>query len=153
MSPSTQPIPDVSEATTHERLVLLQGGEEASRALHPAAEGKTQGPEGLPKGFFDANLLLLIGEKATHGYDLASRMEEMGFPGTDTGVLYRHLRRLERSGLVVSQWEAALSGPPRRTYRLTDEGVIWLSKFAGTAFRARHRLSTFVKRCRDARLA
>jgi PadR family transcriptional regulator PadR len=56
-----------------------------------------------------------------YGYDL---MKASGLP---SGTLYPMLSRLQDQGLVSSAWEPpdADGGgrPPRRYYRLTDEGV------------------------------
>lgn len=54
-----------------------------------------------------------------YGYDL---MKASGLP---SGTLYPMLSRLQEQGLVSSAWEAAEAGgrPPRRYYRLTDEGI------------------------------
>jgi DNA-binding PadR family transcriptional regulator len=54
-----------------------------------------------------------------YGYDLmkASRLP--------SGTLYPMLARLQEQGLVSSAWEPAEAGgrPPRRYYRLTDDGI------------------------------
>jgi PadR family transcriptional regulator, regulatory protein PadR len=47
----------------------------------------------------------------------------MGFSRDDPGRLYRALRALENDGLVRSIWEKSSSGPDRRMYELTREGV------------------------------
>lgn len=54
-----------------------------------------------------------------YGYDL---MKASGLP---SGTLYPMLSRLQEQGLVSSAWEPAEPGgrPPRRYYRLTDEGI------------------------------
>jgi PadR family transcriptional regulator, regulatory protein PadR len=54
-----------------------------------------------------------------YGYDL---MKASGLP---SGTLYPMLSRLQDEGLVSSAWEPAEAGgrPPRRYYRLTDEGI------------------------------
>jgi PadR family transcriptional regulator PadR len=45
------------------------------------------------------------------------------------GALYPVLRQLESSGLLESNVEPSVSGPPRRYYEITSEGketlVIW----------------------------
>jgi PadR family transcriptional regulator, regulatory protein PadR len=54
-----------------------------------------------------------------YGYDL---MKASGLP---SGTLYPMLARLQKQGLVSSAWEPAGTGgrPPRRYYRLTDDGI------------------------------
>ena len=56
-----------------------------------------------------------------YGFDI---MEECGLP---SGTVYPALRRLERAGLLRSDWEKtreahAAGRPRRRSYRLTDTG-------------------------------
>jgi PadR family transcriptional regulator, regulatory protein PadR len=56
-----------------------------------------------------------------YGYDL---MKASGLP---SGTLYPLLSRLQEQGLVSSAWAPADAGgsgrPPRRYYRLTEEGI------------------------------
>ena len=65
-------------------------------------------------------LLLLAGEPG-HGYELRRRLEDTGVC-TDTGAVYRVLRKLEREGCAESTWAASETGPQRRQYRLTEKG-------------------------------
>ncbi len=68
-------------------------------------------------------LLLLLREQPAHGYDLLERLRPLGFNRDDPGRLYRALRALETDGLVRSVWEKSSSGPDRRMYELTREGM------------------------------
>lgn len=86
---------------------------------------------GLPRNFIRPCLLLLLAEHASHGYDLLERLGSLGVHETDPGRLYRTLRAIEREGLVRSHWDTSGSGPARRTYELTDEGLEWLHAWAG----------------------
>ncbi len=38
------------------------------------------------------------------------------------GTMYPLLNRLQGEGLVAADWQESASGPPRKYYRLTDEG-------------------------------
>lgn len=69
------------------------------------------------------------GVDAFHGYAIAKFIKD----ATEArrfvaqGTLYRALERLERRGLLTSQWEPLESAipenrPPRRLYALTDAG-------------------------------
>lgn len=99
---------------------------------------------GLPRNYIRPCLLLLIGQRPSHGYDLLERLEELGLPGTDPGRLYRTLRSLDQEGLVASEWEESPTGPPRRTYRITDEGLDWLHAWAGALRETRRILGGFL---------
>ncbi len=95
-----------------------------------ARDDEPQG--GLPKNFLRPCLLLLVGERPSHGYDLLERLRALGVKRIDPGGLYRALRAMEQEGLMGSSWEASEIGPARRTYELTDEGRDWLHAWAGT---------------------
>lgn len=67
-------------------------------------------------------LLLLLDERADHGYDLVSRLRPLICMDGEAGAVYRALRHLERDGLVTSTWLPANGAPARRSYEVTDEG-------------------------------
>ena len=48
----------------------------------------------------------------------------------DSSVVYRVLREMEEREWVASTWDTDGSGPPRRVYRLTQEGDRALSAWA-----------------------
>ena len=60
-----------------------------------------------------------------YGYDMRKTILEKtdGAVDVDVGGLYRSLRRLEEDGAVVSRWCDDESGPRRREYELTHQGV------------------------------
>ena len=101
---------------------------------------------GLPRNYLRACLLLLIGEAPAHGYDLLEQIDELGVPNTDPGGLYRTLRAMEQDGLVASRWEHSSTGPARRTYALTEEGVDWLHAWAGALREGRRFLTAYLDR-------
>jgi poly-beta-hydroxybutyrate-responsive repressor len=74
-------------------------------------------------------LLLLLHEGTAHGYDLTKALEDFGFAGAavDSSVVYRVLREMEEREWVASTWDTDGAGPPRRVYRLTQEGDSALS--------------------------
>jgi PadR family transcriptional regulator PadR len=76
---------------------------------------------GLPRGFLQPSLLLLLGERPGYGYDLVARLKELGLDD-DSGTVYRALRALEAGGAVYSYWNTSDTGPARRMYRLTGAG-------------------------------
>lgn len=72
-------------------------------------------------------LLLLIFKKPSHGYELIQNYNALDPTEiVEPGTIYRHLRRMEKEGLVISQWETSESGPARRQYAITKEGAIAL---------------------------
>ncbi len=95
----------------------------------PGGHGDPAHPRRI-RGFVEPALLLLLHQGDTHGYDLASGLEGVGldqYP-VDPSTVYRVLRRLEHRGMILSAWDTeGASGPPRRVYRLTEEGREYLT--------------------------
>jgi PadR family transcriptional regulator, regulatory protein PadR len=79
-----------------------------------------------PRNFLQPCLLLLLKERADHGYELASRLRPMHDGEGDSGGVDRALRGLERHGLVRSEWRMSDVGPARRTYHVTPAGIACL---------------------------
>ena len=48
------------------------------------------------------------------------------------GTLYPLLTRLKNAGLLSYRWEESTSGPPRKYYALTQEGILFLSELTTT---------------------
>ena len=73
-----------------------------------------------------AVVLLSILDRATdpmYGYQIARHIETSieDMPMTQ-GALYPILRSLESSGLLESEVEPSIAGPPRRYYKITESG-------------------------------
>jgi DNA-binding PadR family transcriptional regulator len=78
----------------------------------------------LPRLVKPAILALLLKEPQ-HGYVLVQRLGEMAmFRGQapDAGGVYKALRELEESGMVVSEIEAGDRGLGRKVFSLTEGG-------------------------------
>src|SRR5690348_8320990 len=77
----------------------------------------------LVRGHLDGLLLSVLAGEPAHGYALIERLAarsggELALP---EGTVYPALHRLERDGLIASEWSTA-SGRRRRVYRLTSRG-------------------------------
>jgi poly-beta-hydroxybutyrate-responsive repressor len=95
--------------------------------------------------FGEPALLLLLSRGPTHGYELLELLPELvGEERVDVGNVYRALRALEEEGLVVSEWQAELPGPAKRTYTLTDEGTSALRAWLDSLEALRDALATFL---------
>lgn len=73
-------------------------------------------------GFLDLCLLCLLAERRDYGRGLVERLAAAGFDEVPGGTLYPSLLRLEKQGLVRTEWEPSTSGPRRKYYELTAEG-------------------------------
>lgn len=71
-------------------------------------------------------LLSVIGRSSSslYGYQIAKSlsMDAAHAPLMKQGALYPVLRSLEKTGLLESEVEPSVAGPPRRYYRITDDG-------------------------------
>jgi PadR family transcriptional regulator PadR len=73
--------------------------------------------------------LLLLAQLAKtdaplYGYQIAKQLEQAGegLLGSKQSALYPVLRNMDAAGLLQSEVEPSVSGPPRRYYRITDFG-------------------------------
>ena len=63
-----------------------------------------------------------------YGYQIAKLIKEKAST-IKQGTLYPVLRALESSGLLKSEVEPSVSGPPRRYYRITEAGRDTLTRW------------------------
>ncbi len=120
--------------------VIEVGVDQAERT--PAAQYSAGGSG----SFFRACILLLLSEKAAHGYDILERLTGFGFDSGDSGWLYRTLRLFERDQVVASEWEMSSSGPPRRVYALTVAGYRLLGSWVVSVRASQRTIEGFLTR-------
>jgi PadR family transcriptional regulator, regulatory protein PadR len=99
-----------------------------------------------PRNFLQPCLLLLLAERADHGYELAARLRPLHDGEGDSGGVYRALRSLEKQGLVGSEWRSSDVGPARRTYHITPAGATVLATQARDLEHVHDVLHTFLDR-------
>ena len=83
----------------------------------------------LLKGHLDALLLAVLEPGPRHGYAVIDALRN-GSGGTldlPTGTVYPALHRLERAGLIASDWQT-VGGRRRRAYQLTPAGLAALTE-------------------------
>lgn len=78
---------------------------------------------------------LLILRRADYGYALLERLQGSGFD-VDANTLYPLLRRLEKQGLLTSEWNTEESRP-RKFYLTSDDGLA-LAETLSTDFTTLH---------------
>jgi PadR family transcriptional regulator, regulatory protein PadR len=76
----------------------------------------------LLKGVLGLVLLRLLAEGESYGYELVTRVHDLGLVEVADGSIYPALTRLEREGQLVSHLVASTSGPARKYYRLSASG-------------------------------
>ena len=94
-----------------------------SSAMSPANPNLPEPEDVRSRSLLRPAILLLLREQESHGYELMSRLAELGVevPPT-TGGLYRSLRTMADEGLVTSYWSTPERGPARRVYAISETG-------------------------------
>jgi DNA-binding PadR family transcriptional regulator len=83
----------------------------------------------LLKGHLDALLLAVLEPGPQHGYAVIETLRTSSDGALDlpTGTVYPALHRLERAGLITSDWQT-VAGRRRRAYQLTPSGLAALGE-------------------------
>ena len=83
-------------------------------------------PSGAPllQGTLDLIVLQLLRAEPTNGYDLSLRIQAISHDvlQVNAGSLYPALYRLERQGLIRSEWKVTENNRRARYYSLTRKG-------------------------------
>jgi PadR family transcriptional regulator PadR len=94
----------------------------------------------MSSGIVSLALLALLAnaDKPLYGYQIAKELEGFGegLP-VKQGTLYPVLRSLEAGGLLSSEVEPSVTGPPRRYYQVTEEGREAIGLWQGSWIRTR----------------
>ena len=82
-----------------------------------------------------------------YGYEIAKRLQKAneGEPLFKEGTVYPVLRALSANGLLTSRIVPSYSGPPRRYYRITEEGRAVLADWSGIWRQTRDFVDRFVE--------
>jgi DNA-binding PadR family transcriptional regulator len=79
------------------------------------------------RGLLPIAVLGLIKDKPAHGGEIFQSLQEKLGIEAPRPVIYMLLRRLERTGLMVSSWDIQESGPAKRRYTITEDGLEYLN--------------------------
>ena len=98
--------------------------------MHPHHEEKTVAKwlKESQKGYMRIALLILLGKKSCHGYEMMKEVEDRteGFWKPTAGGVYPILQSLEKAGYIKGKW-----GPQKRKrkiYHLTESGKLILDR-------------------------
>jgi PadR family transcriptional regulator PadR len=96
--------------------------------------------------------LVLLGvldkaDRPMYGYQIAKLIEArtQDVDIMKQGALYPVLRSLEATGLLESEVEPSIAGPPRRYYKITDSGRETLTRWAEIWQRTRELVDAILK--------
>ncbi|MBQ7494246.1 MAG: PadR family transcriptional regulator [Bacteroidaceae bacterium] len=79
----------------------------------------------MRKGMLEYCILLLLKRQPAYASDIIQQLKEAELLVVE-GTLYPLLTRLKKDGLLAYEWQESTQGPPRKYYRLTDEGQAFL---------------------------
>ena len=108
---------------------MESGSDNGADSAHPQVK-KLQ--KELNTGSVALVLLTLIerAEGPVYGYQIAKQLEQADATAAGKqAALYPVLRTMSANGLLASYVEPSVSGPPRRYYRITDEGRVVLREW------------------------
>jgi PadR family transcriptional regulator PadR len=83
----------------------------------------------LRRGALEYCVLALLAEEERYGFDIVRTLGQVDGMVTAEGTLYPLLSRLKRDGRVTTSWRDSDSGPPRKYYAITAEGLHALDDF------------------------
>lgn len=75
----------------------------------------------MRKGMLEYCVLLLLHKESLYVSDIVTRLKEAKLIVVE-GTLYPLLTRLKNDGILSYEWQESTQGPPRKYYRLTDQG-------------------------------
>jgi len=75
----------------------------------------------MNRGFLQVLVLVAL-EKRMYGYGMINRLEGMGYK-VEENTLYPLLRRLEKNGWIMSEWDVS-EERPRKFYSITEAGKV-----------------------------
>ena len=81
-------------------------------------------PGDLVQGTLDMLILKTVALEPIHGYGIAIRIEQMskGVFKVNAGSLFVAFQRLQRDGLIKSEWKATENSRRAKYYTLTQQG-------------------------------
>jgi PadR family transcriptional regulator, regulatory protein PadR len=82
----------------------------------------------MRKGVLELCVLSIIAAQSeVYPADIKTRLESAGMDVVE-GTLYPMLTRLKNSGHLAYEFKESVLGPPRKYYRMTDDGRAFLSE-------------------------
>jgi PadR family transcriptional regulator PadR len=96
--------------------------------------------------FIQPCILLSLIEQPLHGYGLLEHIMAFGFSDDpiDISVIYRHLKRMEEIGFISFTWDTDTSGPARKVYQITGDGIEALKSYEKLMKHKKNRIEAFL---------
>lgn len=81
----------------------------------------------MRKGVLEYCILSVLAQGDAYASDIIGKLKEVQLIVVE-GTLYPLLTRIKNEGLLTYRWEESLQGPPRKYYKLTNDGIKSLSE-------------------------
>jgi PadR family transcriptional regulator PadR len=81
----------------------------------------------MKKGILELCVLKVVQFQECYASNISERLKKADLLVVE-GTLYPLLTRMKNAGWIQYRWEESKSGPPRKYYQITDEGVSILEK-------------------------
>ncbi len=85
----------------------------------------------MRKGILEFCILSLLRDKDCYTSEILDMLKEAKLVVVE-GTVYPLLTRLKNDELLSYRWEESTSGPPRKYYKLTEKGELFLEELAKT---------------------
>lgn len=85
----------------------------------------------MRKGVLELCVLSIISKEEAYPTDIITKLKESKLIVVE-GTLYPLLNRLKDASLLEYTWKESKSGPPRKYYQITTQGVEFLSELRST---------------------
>ena len=85
----------------------------------------------MRKGILEYCILQIVSRGEVYASDMLEELTSARIMVVE-GTLYPLLTRLRKSGLVEYKWVESSSGPPRKYYKLTNDGIEFLKNLNTT---------------------
>lgn len=81
----------------------------------------------MRKGMLEYCITLLLHKEPAYASDIIQKLKEAKLIVVE-GTLYPLLTRLKNDDLLSYEWMESTQGPPRKYYKLTDKGELFLKE-------------------------
>lgn len=85
----------------------------------------------MRKGVLELCIMSMLSQKDMYVSDILVEMKEAKLLVVE-GTLYPLLTRLKNEKILTYRWEESKMGPPRKYYKLTDEGFLFFEELKST---------------------
>lgn len=75
----------------------------------------------MRKGILEYCILIILKDEPAYATDILNKLKDAKLIVVE-GTLYPILTRLKNAGILSYYWEESTQGPPRKYFKVTDEG-------------------------------